>query len=81
MTVFWKARIGATPNSVGNVRARNPSRSVKAEWSEVEDHGEETQRNFKVRNERSVNFSIGTLRHMEIRKKRGPSQVVTQRWA
>ena len=81
MTVFWKVCTrceyeSATPNNVGNVRTRNLSRSVEAECSEVEDHGEETQRNFKVRNERietgvlgpkrSVNFSTGTLRHTEI---------------
>ena len=36
------ARICSTPNSVGHVRTRNQSMSIRAELSEVEDHGDDT---------------------------------------
>ena len=37
-------RIWPTQNSVGNVGTRNQSKSIEAELSEVDDHGQETYR-------------------------------------
>ena len=59
------ARVWSTHNSIGNVRARNQSRSIEAELSEVEDHGKEMKRSkdqdtkFSRQKRKTWNKSIG----------------------